>query len=333
MSFILIQILILGILILLSAFFSGSETALFSLSKIRVKRLQLENCTNSKLVAHLLDKPTRLLISILIGNMLVNVLASSVASVLITRIVGDKGLGISIGVMTFFILIFGEITPKSIAINNSEKFSLKVVPYINIFSKIVFPVRKLLRFITDFFVKQFARSFKLKKDRIGLTEGELKKAINLGRNEGVFDVGEEKMFKGVFEFRNKRTSEIMRPRKEIISFDVNTPLNKIKSVIAKEELARIPVYVKALDNILGILYAKDLIIACRKGEVDIKEILRKPFYVTKDIRLDKLLTELRTKRIHMALVKDSGKLVGLVTLEDLLEEIVGEIRDIRESRP
>jgi len=333
MSFILIQILILGVLILLSAFFSGSETALFSLSKIRVKRLQLENCTNSKLVAYLLDKPTRLLISILIGNMLVNVLASSVASVLITRIVGDKGLGISIGVMAFFILIFGEITPKSIAINNSEKFSLKVVPYINIFSKIVFPVRRLLRFITDFFVKQFARSFKLKKDRIGLTEGELKKAINLGRNEGIFDVGEEKMFKGVFEFGNKRASEIMRPRKEIISFDVNTSLNKIKSIIAKEELARIPVYVKALDNILGILYAKDLIIACRKGEVDIKEILRKPFYVTKDIRLDKLLSELRTKRIHMALVKDGGKLVGLVTLEDLLEEIVGEIRDIRESRP
>ena len=135
---ILIQIIILAILIMLSAFFSGSETALFSLSKIRVKRLQLESRANSKLVARLLNYPTRLLISILIGNMLVNVFASSTASALVIGLFGKRALGLSIGMMTFLILVFGEITPKSIAINNSENFSLKVAPYINVFSKMVF---------------------------------------------------------------------------------------------------------------------------------------------------------------------------------------------------
>ena len=301
------------------------------MSKIRVKRLQLENRANSKLVARLLDKPTRLLISILIGNMLVNIFASSSASVLATTLFGARGLGISIGVMTFLILIFGEITPKSIAINNQEKISLQVAPYINVFSKAVFPARKMLRFITDFFVKQFAQKFKLKREKFGLTGEELKKVIHLGRSEGIFDLDEEKMFKGVFEFGDKTVKDIMRSRSQIIGFEVNTPLDKIKSTIRKSELARLPIYIKEVDNILGILYAKDLIVAERKGGVDIKEILRKPFYVSRDIKLDDLLRELRLRRTHIALVKDGRRLVGLATLEDLLEEIIGEIHDVKKG--
>lgn len=327
---VLAQILILIVLIMLSAFFSGSETALFSLSKIRVKRLQLENRANSKLVAQLLDKPTMLLISILIGNMLVNILAASSASVLMTTVFGNRAIMASIGLMTFFILVFGEITPKSIAINNSEKISLEVSPFINVFSKLVFPVRKILFFITDFFIKQFSRSFRLKKEKLDLTEEELKEAVGLGRRAGVFDVDEERMFKRVFEFGDKKAGDIMRPRKEIIAFEVGTPIEKIKSVINKKELARIPVYVKGLNNIIGILYAKDLVISSEKGLADIRDILRKPFFVSKDARLEDLLRELRTEKVHMALVRDGAKLAGLITLEDLLEEIIGEIQDVRE---
>ena len=328
-SYILIQIVILAVLLFLSAFFSGAETAFFSLTKIRVKRLQLENKPNSKLVARLLDRPTRLLISILIGNMLVNILASSSASVLATGLFGQKGITVSVGIMAFLILVFGEITPKSIAINNSERVSLKAAPYINAFSKVVFPLRKILNFVTDFFIKQFSRTFKLRKNQMLLTEEELVKAIHMGRREGVFDVEEEEMFKGVFKFGDKKAMDIMCPRKKIIAFEANTPLPKIKAVIQKNELARIPVYASRLDNIMGILYAKDLIIASRRGAVDIKEILRKPLYVTKDMKLDDLLRELRSKKMHMAIVKDDARVAGLATLEDIIEEIMGEIKDVR----
>ncbi len=326
---VLTQLITLTALILLSAFFSGSETALFGLSKIRVKRLQLENRPNSKLLAQLLNRPTTLLISILIGNMLVNIFASSSASVLATRLFGEKGLSISIGVMTFLILIFGEIAPKSIAIGNPEKFSLRVVPYIDVFSRTVFPLRKILQIITDFFVKRFSATFKLKKQSPHYTEEELKKAIHMGRRAGVFDLDEENMFRGVFEFGDKKAKDVMRARKEIIAFELNTPLDRIKRVVRSNELSRIPIYVNKLDNILGILYAKDLIVASERGDWDLKEILRKPLYVSRDMKLDDLFRELRTKRTHMALVSDEGKLVGLATLEDLLEEILGEIKDIR----
>ena len=329
MTNMIIQIFVLAILVMLSAFFSGSETALFSLSKIRVKRLQLENRTNSKLVASLLDNPNRLLISILIGNMLVNIFASSSSSVLATNLFGNKAMPFSIGIMTFLILIFGEITPKSIAINNSEKISLKIAPYINVFSVIVFPARKILRFITDFFVVQFSKRFKLRKNDFRITEDEFKKAIHLGRNEGVFDIEEEKMFKGIFEFGDKNASDIMRPRKEMIAFEVDTPIDKIKSIISKKELARVPIYVKSMDNVLGILFAKDLIVASRKGPVDMRTILRKPFYVSASMGLEDLLRKLRAERMHMVLVRDKAKLTGLVTMEDVLEEIVGEIKDVR----
>ena len=153
----------LGVLLLCSAFFSGSETALFSLSKIRVRRLQLENVKHAKLVAQLLSKPRRLIISILIGNMLVNILAASIASSVCLIIFGQKGIGISIVVMTFLILVFGEIAPKVIAIKNSEKIALSVAPYINFLSNMIAPVRKILRIIVDLLTPFFSKNIKTQK--------------------------------------------------------------------------------------------------------------------------------------------------------------------------
>ena len=328
---ILLSIKLLVILVFFSAFFSGSETALFSLSKIRVKRLQLENRRNSKLVAGLLDRPTRLLVSILIGNMFVNTLASSTASVLITSRFGNDALAFSIALMTLIILIFGEITPKSIAIHNAEGFSLAVAPYINAFSKFVFPIRRLIRFITDFLVAEFAKRFKLETQSALTEEGLLKEAIGLGRKEGVLDIEEEKMFKGIFEFGDKTAKDAMKPRKSIIAFEAASPLEKIKQAIRKKELARIPIYAGELDNILGILYTRDLVKAAANPALDIKEILRKPLYVSQDTKLDDLMRELRVKRVHMAIVKDGTKVAGLVTLQDLLEEIIGEMKDTKKE--
>ncbi len=324
--------IVLIILLLCSAFFSGSETALFSLTKVRVKRLQLENVRNSKTLAQLLNKPRRLIITILIGNMLVNILASCTASSLALNIFGDKGIGISIAVMTLLILTFGEITPKVIAIRNSEKISLFVTPCISIFSKIVSPIRKILRFIVDIFTPLFSRTIKTKGAH--LTEEELKKAIELGRQEGVLDKKEEEMIKGVFKFGDKTARDVVVPPKKVVAVDIATPLRTIRSIIAKQELSRMPIFENRLNNIVGVLYAKDLIIATQRGPFVLRDILRKPFYVQDDIKLNELLREFRTHRIHMALVRNAkGKFVGLATLQDLLEEIIGQIRDIKEKTP
>lgn len=319
----------LGVLLLCSAFFSGSETALFSLSKIRVRRLQLENVKHAKLVAQLLSKPRRLIISILIGNMLVNILAASIASSVCLIIFGQKGIGISIVVMTFLILVFGEIAPKVIAIKNSEKIALSVAPYINFLSNMIAPVRKILRIIVDLLTPFFSKNIKTQKAR--LTEEELKKALEIGRIEGVLDKKEEEMLKGIFKFGDKTTKDVIIPLKRIVAVDIATPLSTIRSMITKKELSRLPIFENTIQNIIGTLYAKDLIIATEKGPFTLREILREPFYVNDDIKLDELLRHFRSHRIHMALVKNvKGKLTGLVTLQDLLEEIIGQIRDIKE---
>jgi len=319
---------VLVILLFCSAFFSGSETALFSLSKIRVKRLQVEKVKNSKTLAYLLSKPRNLIISILIGNMLVNVLASAIASSLCLTLFGNKGIGISIGIMTFLILTFGEITPKVIAIRNSEKISLLVAPYIAFFFRLIAPIRGVLLSIVNIITPLYSR--RIKAQRSQLTEEELKKVVELGRREGVLNLKEEEMIKGVFKFGDKTVRDVIVPLRRIAAVDISTPLQTIRSIITKKELSRLPVFENMLGNIIGILYAKDLVVADLKGPLELREILRDPFYVKTDMKLSELLKKFRTHRIHMALVRSAkGKLVGLVTLQDLLEEIIGQIRDIK----
>ncbi len=319
--------LLIGLL-LLSAFFSGSETALFSLSKVRVKRLQHENAKNAILLARLLNNPRRMITTILIGNMLVNILASAAASSLSISLFGEKGLGISIIVMTLLILTFGEITPKVIAIKNAEKISLFVAPYLNVFSNVTLPIRKILQFVTGLMTPLLSRRIKPQKE--GLTEEELKKALEIGRRQGVLNLKEEEMIKSVFRFGDKTAKDVLVTPNRIVACDINTPLRTIRSIITDKELSRMPIFENKLDNVIGILYAKDLFVASLKGPFELREILRKPFYVRHDINLDDLLRKFRTHRIHMALVKDAkGRSIGLVTLQDLLEEIIGQIRDIK----
>ncbi len=319
--------LLIGLL-LLSAFFSGSETALFSLSKVRVKRLQHGNARNATLLARLLNNPRKMITTILIGNMLVNILASAIASSLSISLFGEKGLGISIIVMTLLILVFGEITPKVIAIKNAEKISLFVAPYLNVFSNITLPLRKILQFATGLMTPLLSKRIKPQKE--GLTEEELKKALEIGRRQGVLNLKEEEMIKSVFRFGDKTAKDVLVTPKRIVACDINTPLKTIRSIITDKELSRMPIFENKLDNVVGILYAKDLFIASLKGPFELRKILREPFYVRHDINLDDLLREFRTHRIHMALVKDAkGRSIGLVTLQDLLEEIIGQIRDIK----
>lgn len=323
------HIITLLILLFLSAFFSGSETSLFSLSKIRVKRLRVENVKNSDIVESLLNKPTELLITILIGNMFANISASTIAASFSIRMWGEAGVGISIGVMTIIVVIFCEIMPKIIAIKNAKRFSLFVSPFIRIFSQLVFPIRWVLSGLTEGMLSFFGA--RLKKTETGITKDELESAIKVGYSkEGILDKEEAEMMGDVLQLSDKKVEDVMVQYQNIVSFPVTMSLEEMCIAIKEAELSRIPVYERKRMNILGILYAKDLLKRKLEHPQDagIKELLRKPFYVMKNMRVSLLLHEFRTRKIHLALVNnEKDRLVGLVTLEDLLEEIIGDIRD------
>ena len=328
---IIIQISTILLLILSSAFFSGSETAFFSLSGLKVKRLEKSKRRGRRLVARLLARPQRLLITIILANMLVNIASSVMAANVAASLLGRYGWILSSFIMIVLILIFGEITPKIIAIQNAEKVSVLVAPLTGVVSVVVCPIRIVVKAINDGFIKLVARGH---RKEMPLTREEIKTAVDLGKKEGIVDEQEEEMIHGVIGVANKKVREIMKPRGDIFAFEILTDMDGVVGKVRKKAFSRIPVYKDTLDDIQGILYAKDLV---RMGG-DIKtarlaDILRPPYFVPGTKMAAELFDEFRRKRIHMALVTDEyGQVEGLVTLEDILEEIFGEIVDKGEER-
>ena len=324
----LTDILLLLLLLLLSGFFSGSETALFSLSPVKVARLKIERGKRGALVAELLDNPRRLLISIILGNMFVNVFSAALAESAATKMFGEKGLSISILAMTFLILVFGEITPKTIAIHNAERVSPAVAPIIDGFGKFVFPFRRIVRLGADLILSALTRRMRSTDEAV--SGPELQTAVEIGHREGVLADREKEMIHSVIELGDKRIAEVMRPRSQIVGFDIRTPVEEICAAVRSTRYSRIPLYRDALDQIKGILYVKDLLATASrpKDEADLSDLLRPPFYVPEQKRAGILLRDFRRRRVHLALVVDEyGLISGLVTLEDLLEEIFGQILD------
>ena len=324
----LTDILLLLLLLLLSGFFSGSETALFSLSPVKVARLKIERGKRGALVAELLDNPRRLLISIILGNMFVNVFSAALAESAATKMFGEKGLSISILAMTFLILVFGEITPKTIAIHNAERVSPAVAPIIDGFGKFVFPFRRIVRLSADLILSALTRRMRSTEEAV--SGPELQTAVEIGHREGVLADREKEMIHSVIELGEKRIAEVMRPRSQIVGFDIRTPVEEICAAVRNTRYSRIPLYRDALDQIEGILYVKDLLATASppKGEADLSNLLRPPFYVPEQKRAGILLRDFRRRRVHLALVVDEyGLISGLVTMEDLLEEIFGQILD------
>ncbi len=323
------SIIFLLILLCLSAFFSGSETSLFSLSKISVRRLKVDNARNSAIVESLLGSPTDLLITILIGNMFSNVFAASIAAAISIKMWGEKGVGISIAAMTAIVVVFCEIMPKIIAIKNARRFSLFASPSIAFFSQLVFPLRFVLSRLAEAMLSFLSRS--AKKTESYITKDELESAIKVGYSkEGILDREEAEMMEDVLQLSDKRVKDVMVNERDIVSFPVDMPMAAMSLAIKEAELSRIPVYEENKSSILGILYAKDLLrkLLDPSGGIDIRKLLREPYYVGREMRLNLLLREFISRKIHLALVRDNdGRLAGLVTLEDLLEEIIGDIRD------
>lgn len=320
------QIIILIILIILSACFSMSETALTSLSKIRLRNMVDENVKNAKLIQNTLEKPEKLLTAILIGNNLVNIGASSLATSLAIKQWSNNGVGIATGLLTLIILIFGEITPKTFATKNAEKVAILAIKPIKFCMIIFTPIIFVLNIITSFFLKLLG----VKKDEKipTITESELLTMVNVSHEEGVLEIDEREMINNVVDFANSDAKDVMIPRTDIIAININASYQELTDLFKKETFSRMPVYEDNIDNIVGIIALKDLLFIKNTDSFNIKEIMREPFFTYESKCLKELFSEMRIKRIPMAIIADEyGGTSGIVTLEDMLEEIVGDLAD------
>ncbi len=329
----IIEWVLLAILLFFSGFFSSSETALTSLGKLRIKTLLEKEGERAKIINLWADDPNRFLATILVGNNVVNVGASVLAAFIGMRIWGDElSAGVAwvvTGVMTFIILVFGELTPKTLARQNAEKIALWVMGFLKVLSYILYPVIKICVFISRMFIKLFGGT--VGETAPFMTEEEIKALIGIGEEEGVLDKGERRMIESIFEFGDTKVQEVMVPRTEMTFIRANTKLDDILSLLVKAGCSRIPVYEATIDNVIGILYAKDLLkFWGEHGEKQLvlKEFIRQPYFVPETKKVNQLLREFQRNRVHMAIVVDEyGGTAGLVTMEDLIEEIVGEIED------
>lgn len=325
---ILFQSSLLVILLIGSGFFSASETALMSLSKIRIRHMQEEGVKGAKLVASLTEDPNKLLSSILIGNNVVNIAATSISTSLFLELFKGNGVAISTAVMTVLVLIFGEITPKTIAANSSEKVAIAVSKPIQLIIFILKPVVWVFNIVTGIIFKLFGVDNKNNQPYI--TEEELKTMVNVGHEEGVLEIEEREIINNVFEFGDMQAKEAMIQRLDIIGIDVNESYENIIKTFRNEQFSRIPVYNESMDDIIGILNIKDIIFLSDEeiSNFDIKKYLREPFFTYEFKKISQLLEEMKVSKSQMAIVLDEyGATSGLVTIEDLIEVIVGDIED------
>ena len=319
----LLLLFIIGFLIL-SAFFSGSETAFFSLTKVQLKKLEKEKSAASKRVFRLLKRPRELLILILLGNTIVNVAASSAAALITINLFPESTelpLFVEIIVMTMILLIFGEITPKLVAYSSPQKFISFSSVILQILRYVLFPVIKILDFISSLFSTNKNISAKT-----NLSTEDIKHIINSSATEKSLEENEKQIIASIFRFSTTMAKEIMIPRVDIVAVEASDGLKNLKEIIFKSGHSRIPVYKKNIDNIIGIVYAKDIILNPEKKTIS--ALLRPPLFITENVKIQNLLNQLKKKKLQIAIVVDEyGGTSGLITLEDILEELVGDILD------
>lgn len=323
-----LELILIIICLLLSAFFSATETSLISISELKAKHLIEENGSYAKALQLWLLKPNKVLITILIGNNIVNIFSSVLATDLSMKLFGNIQLAITTGIMTFLILLFGEITPKALAKHNYEKLGVIFIKPLKYFYYLFYPVT----YILEYFVILLNKITGIKIEKLGpsITEEEIEFLIKMGEKEGILEYQKKEMLHNVFEISERTAKEVMVPRTDMIVLDVEESFDNMLKIIRDTEFSRIPVYEERLDNIIGILYVKDILkhLNLKLDSIKVRSIIRKAYFVPETKKLDELLKEFQLKRIHMAIVVDEyGGVSGIVTLEDIIEEIVGEIRD------
>ena len=314
------QLLILVVLLLLSGFFSSAETALFSISQTRARHLAKETDRAYQLIKRMKDDPHKLLTTILIGNNVVNVAASAIATALTINVFANYAVGLATGGMTFLILVFGEVIPKSFATRNNILIARLTIFPIYWMSLLFYPIILFLNFIPRI-------TGKMSKTP-SATEEELITFVEAVEEQGVIKEEEREMIHNVFELDDTSASEIMTPRADMFVVDANEPLDF--KAIADSGFTRIPVIDDDIDHVIGILNIKDIFMhqATSDAPVDVRAIMRPPYFVPENKKLDRMLHQFKARKNHMAIIVDEyGGVSGLITLEDALEELVGEIRD------
>lgn len=322
-----LELLAIAACVVLSGFFSGSETALTSLGELKVRHM-LEEDKKAAPLKLWLEHPNKVLNTILIGNNIVNILGSVLATDFTAKLFGNSQIAAVTGVMTLLVLFFGEITPKTFAKHNAAFLAPYVIrmlklPYF-LFYPLSFGINKLVKGLI------VVSGGKLDKSNHKITEDELEFYITESEKEGVLENGKSRMLQNIFDISDIYVKEVMVPRTDMVAIDIKDPIDSYMDKILASEFSRIPVYEESVDKIIGILYVKDLLrfVNDDKTLVDLRKVLRKPYFVPETKKIDSMLNEFQRTRNHMAIVIDEyGGVDGLVTMEDILEEIVGEIWD------
>lgn len=317
---------IVAILIALSGFFSSSETALTSVNQIRLRQRATEGDKKSMTVLKLLEKPQDVISSILIGNNIVNIASSAVATVFFTQLFGASGPVVATVVMTILVLIFGEVLPKTAAQQQPEMISRKVSKPISRITTIFKPVVFLLTALSGLVTKWL---FSHVDEAPTITEEEFKALVEVGEEEGVLQREERAYIDNVLDFSSATASDMMKPRTSVVALDVEATEEEIFELLKDNRYSRIPVYEDSIDHIIGILYMKDVVRLLAQGEaIHLREILRDPYFIGESAVADRIFRELKARNLSIAVVVDEyAGTSGIITMEDILEELVGNIDD------
>lgn len=319
-----ISLIIIVICIIMSAYFSATETAFSSLNRIRIKNMAEKGNKKAKLVMRLSENYDSLLSTILIGNNIVNIASASLATVIFVNLLGEStGPSVSTAVTTVVVLIFGEVSPKSIAKESPEKFAMFSAPFLNILIILLTP----FNFLFKCWKKLLSLLFKSEEDR-SITEEELLTIVDEAEQEGGINEQEGTLIRSAIEFSELEAMDILTPRIDIVGVPVTSTKDKIAQTFANTGYSRLPVYEESVDHIIGIIYQKDFYNYIYHAEKDISAIIRPALFIAKGKKIGTLLKELQQKKSHIAVVLDEfGGTIGIVTMEDILEELVGEIWD------
>lgn len=320
------QLIFLILLLLLSAFFSSAETAFTTVSRIRMRTLAENGSKQAKRVLNITDNMHKMLSAILIGNNVVNISASSIATTLAIKLFGSMGAGIATGILTILILIFGEISPKTFATIYADRIALTYSAVIYGLMYILTPVIFIINQLSIGFLRLLRVDPNAQK--AAMTEEEFKTIVDVGHETGVLENSEHEMINNMFDFGDSQAKEIMIPRIDMTFVKSDSTYDELIEIFCEDKFTRFPVYEDTTDNVIGIINMKDLLLCKDKQNFHIHDLIRKPFFTYEQKNISELFLEMQKKSINLAIVLDEyGVTAGMITLEDLLEEIVGEIRD------
>ena len=320
------QLVILLFLLLLSAFFSSAETALTTANIIRIHSLAEDGNRRASITEKILNNSPKMLSAVLIGNNIVNISASSLATIFAQHMFGNYAVSIATGILTILVLIFGEIIPKTLATMFSGKLALIYSPVIYALMWLLTPVIFVINQISQFLL--LLLHIDMSKRGTIITETELRTMVDVSHKEGIIETEERKMINNVFDFGDAEAKDVMVPRIDMAMADVNSSFNDLLELFQKERFTRIPIYENSTDNVIGIINMKDLLLYDKKEDFNVRNFLRKAFYTYESKKLSELMREMKKTSVNIIIVLDEyGVTVGLITIEDLLEEIVGDIRD------